>query len=1044
MKTRFWPALVLVLAFTAISACTDSSGGANGGAGNGNNSGENGGGDTGGGDTGGGDTGGGDTGGGDTGGGDTGGETPEARHTIIKPGPNASEEAIAAFVSAGTGDIIEFDCGFFDIQSTLLLTHVEDITVKGCGIDKTVLSFKNNNAPEGMLVDTARGIRYSDLTVADTAGNGFEIRSADHVTLQRVRAFWSSGGGRHSADTIAEGDDYAAVMDIPCTDPPTQNPNAFENGLGDTTSPDYTPDDGAGRYGIYPVKSKNVLVEDSESIGASDAGIYVGQSSNIIIRRSRAAYNVFGFEIENVQVGMYEDNLAECNTGGFLIYDLDNLTQYGSNTIMRNNVARMNNTYNFTEGGFVGNVPPGSGMITLSYDRIDVYGNTFQDNNTGGIIHASYELFPEGAGRPSDKKIDFYTEGMRISDNTFINNGNGLPVANSEDLQSGRVAQLLPAIVGLKNLAAGDQYRGGHIIWDGLLDDVDRGCDYPKQANGEDDVPVSELTAGKPNYRAHDPEPECRYNQYKFDDTGTRIRPEWWASCIDDDNDFSSDSLTFSNFHGTKGLDAALAIAIPAADPTSLDPIAFVQTVLNALLNPDVVLDLFDFPADLDITPHKCEQEYGRNLEFLPEVVIPEFEATGEFDQGISGDPEVLCNAEVADGAVNFDAYTVDCPRLDQYHLFADAEDPRSAPNSSGVPFVMNSKLFSDYAVKYRVAYLPPGEQATYRASTTAPNVTLEFPVGTILAKTFAFLDADEEEVIETRLLIKRRTHLGAIFWAGLPYIWETDAETGERVATLQKTGGSANVSWNFTDPETGTLHAGSTAGYSIPTASQCLSCHSNKDLDGGSAPIGPKVRNMNRAYRSESTQITAQSQHEVAGQNQIKYWCDNGLLAGCPTIEVDADGVATNLPRVPKFNVPGDSGHAAGSDEDIEDRARAWLEVNCAHCHNDRGFAENTGFYLDSLRVVDTSYGICKGVTAAGAEGTNGRTVDIHPGSAADSVLEYRISQAAQDSAAARMPPIARSRTDFEAHQLITNWINNVVVADESKYPNSTACTSN
>lgn len=973
------------------------------------------------------------------------------KHTMIKAGDDAGTQAITAFVSARPGDVIEFGCGFFDIDSTLLLSHVEDITVKGCGRDKTVLSFKNNNAPEGILIDSANGIRISDLTVADTDGNGFELRTADHVTLTNVRAFWSSNGGRTSPEAISAADadaegSFASKLHVACTAPPIRNPNVPENAiLGGTTSPDYTPSDRAGRYGIYPVKSRNVLVEKSESVGASDAGIYVGQSSNIIIRDSRAVYNVFGFEIENVQVGMYENNLAECNTGGFLVYDLDKLTQYGSRTIVRGNVARNNNTYNFTEGGFVANVPPGSGMITLSYDRIDIYDNVFEDNNTGGILHVSYELFPEGFGRPGDRKIDFYSEGVRIFDNTFINNGNNLPVPTSDDLQSADLARALPAIMGLKNQFGGDQYRGAHILWDGLMDELDSDCEYPRMDNANNDpVPEDEYLTGKPDYRTGGagyrgesaPEPDCRYNGYKFDGQGNRKTPDWWFSCIEDNNSFSSDSLRYANFHGLKGLNGVIDAFIQSDSVTSAmenqDPEGFVAAVTNLLgtiLNPGNVTDLQDFPSDFDMSVNDCKTRFGSTLDQLPDVVIPAFEPTGEFDDGAQGDANELCNAAVADGQVNFAATTVACPLLQQYNLFADSEDPRSAPNSGGVPFVLNTKLFSDYSVKYRVAFIPPGKKAAYNDSSSgnAPNAGIIYPEGTILAKTFAFLNGANEEVIETRLLIKRSQANGTPVWSGLPYIWTTDEGTGERIAVLQKIGGSASVAWDYIDADSGTHYTGSTGNYAIPTAGQCLSCHSNQDQEGGTAPIGPKVRNMNRLYKSESSIVTAQSTHEIAGQNQLKYLCDTGRMSGCPSFSIDPSGYA-NVERIPKYNVPGDSGNAAGSDEDTEARARAWLETNCAHCHNPSGFAANTGFYVDVFRDVDSSHGICKGVTAAGAEGTNGRTKDIVPTKANESVLDFRISQAAEGRPAARMPPIARSRTDAAAHSLIADWINNVI----------------
>lgn len=973
---------------------------------------------------------------------------------FITPGEDATEQMLSASTQLSPGDVIQFDCGFFDLKKTLLINQVEDVTIKGCGRDKTALSFRNNTAsPEGILISSVAGIVIEDLTVLDSGGNGFELRAVNHGTLRRVRALWSSNGGQQSPDPVsAENYLERLATPVPCTDPPTLNPNAPENQFpgADTSSPDYTVSEKSGRYGIYPVSSENILIDEAESVGASDAGIYVGQTNTAIIRNSRAVYNVFGFEIENVQGGEYQNNIAECNTGGFLIYDLDNLRQYGDRSRMYGNISRNNNTYNFTAGGFVANVPPGSGMITLSYDRIDVFENIFENNNTGGIIHASYELFPEGAGRPAERRIDFYTEGMHIFRNTFINNGNGLPRPTTTDLQNGDVARVLPALVGLKNQAAcldprnaatclaagGTGYRGAHIVWDGLLDSLNAECPYPEDANRE---PVPQDERGKPLYNNEHPNPACRYNAYKFDTAQTpavRRNPDWFASCIDDDNSFSADSLTYANFNGTKGLEAVIAAATASQDGAGL-----MQVVASL-----PTTDAQNFASSFDLKPHQCVATYGRNLELLPPVVIPPFVPTGEFDP--APPPEVvdeLCGAEVEDGQVNFSAATVDCPQLDQYHLFADPQDPTSAPRGGGLPYALNTKLFTDYSVKYRVAYLPPGTQAVYRdAATDGVNSTLVFPTGTIIAKTFSFLDEQTgaETAIETRLLIRRVNSAGRARWVGLPYIWET-TEGGQRVARLRRNGGTAAVSWHYTDPDSGLLHSGSTASYAVPSANQCLSCHANEDLDPGTAPIGPKVRNLNRPYASESSRESGQSGHESAGVNQIQYWCSTGRLAGCPEdLGVDPQSqIAANLERLPIFNKPGDAGFAAHSDEDVEARARAWLEVNCQHCHNVRGFAANTGYYLDHLRVMDLSYGICKSPTATGFEGSGGRTIDVFPGDPARSILEFRISEAAT-TAAARMPPLARSVVDVEGHALIERWIRDVVIPDENRYPGSTSCT--
>lgn len=987
-----------------------------------------------------------------TGGGGSGGGTglvPDAQRstTIIQPGPNATRDMLEAAVGALPGATIEFACGYFDLSSTLLLTHTEDVKIKGCGADETVLSFRNNTtSPEGILADNVRGLVIEDLTVADSHGNGIELRSVEHATIQRVRTFWSSAGGAQSEDPITADNFDNGQMDVACTKPPIKDPDVSENQNPDeTTSPDYTPSKVAGRYGVYPVKSRHILITETESIGASDAGIYVGQSSNAIIENSRAVYNVFGFEIENVQGGEYRNNLAECNTGGFLVYDLDGLTQYGSRTRMYNNISRNNNTYNFSAGGIVSQIPPGSGMITLAYDQIDVFNNEFINNTTAGIIHVSYAIFPEG-DRPSDRKIDFYTEGMHVYGNKFENNGNGLQPPSSRDVEEENVARVLPALVGAKVQAACNNpqnagacptdetggFRGAHIIFDGLVDEYDPECPYPLDSEGR---PVPKDDDGKPLYNEAHPNPECRYNAYKFDtrtEGNPRIVPDWFFSCIDDDNEFAADSVTFANFNGTKGANAAIALTA-CTNPANCQPPTQEQ-----------IAELEEFPASFDLTPHQCATAYGRNLPPLPPVVIPPFVPSG--DLPVAPTPEqiaALCNVQLTAGEVNFGAAPVDCPDLASYNLFEDASDPRSTPNSGGVPFVLNSKLFSDYSLKYRVLYLPPGSKAVYRdAGGSDPNTAIAFPVGTIIAKTFAFNDGGDEESIETRLLIKRTTPNGSVRWAGSAYIWEDDGNGG-KVAKLARIGDKAAVSWNFEDPETGTTHTGSTDSYLIPTQSQCQSCHANLDGDPGAAPIGPKVRNLNRPYQSESPAQTDQAAHPSAGLNQIQYWCENGILSGCPSnLGVDpTTQIATNLERVAKFNVPGSSGHPAGSDEDIESRARAWLEVNCQHCHNNKGFAANTGFYLDVFRPVNTSYGICKGPTATGAEGSGGRAVDIHPANAAASILEYRISEEA-DSAAARMPPIARSVVDVEGHALIEQWINDVIVVDESRYPGSSDCT--
>ncbi len=962
------------------------------------------------------------------GGGGNGGGTSTGRIFKIEPGADATTKMVGAMIEAKPGDIIDFSAGYFELTTGLQISGTEDILVRGAGMNETVLSFKNSSSQEGFLASTVRGITVQDLTVLDSPGDAFKLQGVDHGTLSRVRAFWSSGRKTAEEDTVTA-DNFVSKMQIACTDPARHNPANPNPRETDNTSPDYTVSIMSGRYGIYPVNSKNIVIEASESVGASDAGIYVGQTDNAIIRGSRAAYNVFGFEIENVRQGEYSNNLSECNTGGFLIYDLDGLTRYGTSTRMFQNVARNNNSYNFAEpGSLVSNIPRGVAVITLGYDKIDMFDNVFENHGTAGIVHTSYELF----GEPGDRRLDMYTEGLHMWNNTFKNNGNDIPdpdFATIAATEGEQVTSAFPMLVGLK-VAAGTllapgapEYRGGHVIWDGYLDDLDTECPYPVDGDGQ---PVPADEDGKPIQGNQYPNPDCRYNAYKFDAQGNRLNPKWWASCIDDDNQFDSDSIAFINFNGTEGIESVLALG---PDP---------EGMINAVV--DNVQSLPDFPAHFDISPHKCVEAYGSNMELLPPVVIPEFVPSGSIDPAPSQEVvDELCGAELVQGQINAPAYQVNCPTLDQYNLFEDPQDPTSMPNGQGVPFVMNSKLFSDYSTKYRVVYIPEGEQAIFRDGQDGENATILFPVGTIIVKSFAFADeiAGTETVAETRLLIKRENSSGIPFWDGLEYIWKE--EGGKRVAVLTQGGGEASVSWDYTDVNSGQRHTGSTDHYLLPNANQCKTCHSNDDAETGSAPIGTKVRNMNRPFAVESPLPSGVQSHPVNGLNQIAYLCDNGLMKNCPAdLGVNAaTQYAENIERNPIFNIPGDSGFAADSAEDIEARVRSYLEVNCAHCHNNRGLAQNTGFYLDVFRPVNDTYGICKGPTAAGTEGRGGRLYDIFPTNAPGSILPYRMGPEAT-SLAARMPPIARSTVHTEAFDLVTRWINEVV---DNSYPNADAC---
>src|SRR5690606_273219 len=137
--------------------------------------------------------------------------------------------------------------------------------------------------------------------------------------------------------------------------------------------------------------------------------------------------------------------------------------------------------------------------------------------------------------------------------------------------------------------------------------------------------------------------------------------------------------------------------------------------------------------------------------------------------------------------------------------------------------------------------------------------------------------------------------------------------------------GGARAVSWHYRDVDSGAVISGDTERYNIPNANQCITCHGNDDQATGSPPIGPKPRNLNLAYRPESTSMREQGQGGFPRVNQLQYWVEQGLLAGAPQLQIDSRGVATNVPRLPHWNVAGDGGEATHSPADIEQRLRAY-----------------------------------------------------------------------------------------------------------------------
>jgi uncharacterized repeat protein (TIGR03806 family) len=311
-------------------------------------------------------------------------------------------------------------------------------------------------------------------------------------------------------------------------------------------------------------------------------------------------------------------------------------------------------------------------------------------------------------------------------------------------------------------------------------------------------------------------------------------------------------------------------------------------------------------------------------------------------------------------------------PKLSDYGFFVDAGARH--PNARVTPYALNTPLFSDYAEKFRYVYMPPGQAARYRA-----EGALDFPVGAALIKTFAF-PADfrrpDEKVrfIETRVLIRQPQG-----WTAQAYVW--NAEQTE--AVLKRAGARMGV--DFIDAGGRARHA----DYAVPNQNQCKECH---QLDKAISPIGPKARNLNGDFA-----------YAEGAENQLVHWTRLGLLAGAP-------GPA-DAPRTPRWDDPA---------EPLDGRARAYLDGNCAHCHNARGAASNSGLFLDLEERKPVTWGVGKHPVAAG-RGAGDLKADIVPGRPEDSILAYRM---ASTEPGVMMPELGRSLTHEEGLALIRAWI--------------------
>jgi parallel beta-helix repeat protein len=338
--------------------------------------------------------------------------------TTAASGADFQKKLQEDLIKAKPGAVIELPAGKFNLDRTLSL-KVDKVTVRGKGMDQTILSFSGQKAGSAGMLVKANDFTIEDVAFEDTAGDALKIEDSVNVTIRRVRVEWTAG-----------------------------------------------PKETNGPYGLYPVTSKNVLIEDSVAIAASDAGIYVGQSENVVVRRNRAERNVAGIEIENTKNADVYENVATNNTGGIMAFNLPDLpVQDGGHVRIYNNKIIGNNTPNFAPTSqIVSGLPTGTGVLVMAIKNVEIFKNVIKDNNTTNINLTGYH--PDEKNPIKDQRYSRFVASVYIHDNEISGGG------KSPDLRLPKVAALAKAAG--NNLA--------DILYDGVIEPKDGKPGKPEDA----------------------------------------------------------------------------------------------------------------------------------------------------------------------------------------------------------------------------------------------------------------------------------------------------------------------------------------------------------------------------------------------------------------------------------------------------------------------------------------------------------------------------------------------------------------------------------
>ena len=342
----------------------------------------------------------------------------------LSPGDDDQTALQGALIDAESGDVVCLEGGRFELTGQLTLA-AEEVTVRGN--EDTILDFSGQTSGANGIAIEADRVTLDTLRIENPDGDGVRATNVDGLTLRNLRVEWTEG-----------------------------------------PSPDN------GGYGLYPVESSNVLIEGCYAAGASDTGIYVGQSENVVIRNNEATLNVAGIEVENsTDVEVY-GNHTYGNTGGILVFNLPGLrVKDGKRANVHDNVIEDNNLENFAEAGnIVADVPTGTGLFVLSADDNEIHDNEIRDHDSIGIAVLSWYVTQRDAEGEMDAMFDFFPERNYVHDNTLQNNGQ-MPQGD---------AMTIAAIVGATELA--------DLTWDGIYD-TDKAAGEPDEPDPDgDEAPV--------------------------------------------------------------------------------------------------------------------------------------------------------------------------------------------------------------------------------------------------------------------------------------------------------------------------------------------------------------------------------------------------------------------------------------------------------------------------------------------------------------------------------------------------------------------------